>query len=141
MDTRTAVDLFLSSLSEHDPGKALREVADDVAVAIYPLGVLGTGKDLIEKVIRDLLVAFPDLIVSTKNIVVTGDSATAEVKLEGTQAADFAGIVNQDKHIDIDGAWHITVVGEQISEIEGYWCQQQVYRRLGVKRFDQVALV
>jgi hypothetical protein len=25
--------------------------------------------------------------------------------------------------------------------VSAYWCQQQLYRRLAVKRFDQVALV
>lgn len=141
MATARAAEQFLTALADHDLDAALNVVADDPAVAIHPLGVLGTGRHLIEGVLREILTAFPDLLVTVKKMVVTGTSVTAEVKLEGTQAADFAGIVNQDKHIDIDGAWRFTVTGERITEVEGYWCQQQVYRRLGVKRFDQIALV
>jgi len=29
----------------------------------------------------------------------------------------------------------------RIVAIDAYWCQQQLYRRLGVKRFDQIAIV
>jgi ketosteroid isomerase-like protein len=73
--------------------------------------------------------------------VTTGDSATAEIKVEGNQAAAYAGAINQEKHLDLDEAWHFRVTDGQISLVDAYWCQQQLYRRLGVKRFDQVSIV
>jgi ketosteroid isomerase-like protein len=66
---------------------------------------------------------------------------TALFKAEGTQAADYAGAINQEKHLDIDQAWRFTVAGGQITEVHAYWCQGQLYRRLAVKRFDEIAIV
>jgi ketosteroid isomerase-like protein len=66
---------------------------------------------------------------------------TALVKVEGTQAGEYAGVVNQEKHLDLDEAWRFTVAGGAITAVTAYWCQQQLYRRLAVKRFDQVAIV
>ena len=60
---------------------------------------------------------------------------------DGTQAADYLGAVNQEKHVDLDQAWRFAVGRDQITEVHAYWCRQQLLRRLGVKRFDQVAIV
>jgi hypothetical protein len=32
------------------------------------------------------------------------------------------------------------VDGGAITQVTAYWCQQQLYRRLAVKRFDQIAI-
>jgi hypothetical protein len=60
--------------------------------------------------------------------------------VEGTQAAHYAGAINQEKHLDIDQAWRFTVTGGLISGVSAYWCQRQLYRRLAVKRFDAIAI-
>lgn len=141
MSAREVADGFLDGLAGRDTAKALADVAEDVAISIHPLGITGTGREQLGSILAELLTAFPDLLVTVKKTVVTGDRVTAEVKLEGTQAADFSGIVNQEKHIDVDGAWHFKVAGHAITQVDGYWCQQQIYRRLGVKRLDQLAIV
>ena len=141
MSARETADGFLDGLARRDVALATAEVAGDVAVAIYPLGVAGSGRALLDDCLRELFTAFPDLLVTVKKTVVTGAFVTAEVKLEGTQAAGFAGIVNQEKHIDVDAAWRLRILDGVITEVDGFWCQQQVYRRLGVKRLDQLAIV
>jgi predicted ester cyclase len=141
MSARETADGFLGGLTRRDVTLATACVADDVTVAVPPLGVAGSGRALLAGALRELFTAFPDLLVTVKKTVVTGASVTAEVKLEGTQAAGFAGIVNQEKHIDVDAAWRLTVAGGVITGVDGFWCQQQVYRRLGVKRLDQLAIV
>src|SRR5262249_59109409 len=119
---------------------AMEPVADDVNVIVYPFAIGDEGTGALRAVLDDLLTAFPDLRVTTKSLIVTGDVVTAEIKVEGTQAADYAGAVNQEKHIDLDQAWRFAVGGDQITEVHVYWCRQQLLRRLGVKRFDQVAI-
>jgi len=47
---------------------------------------------------------FPDLAISISRVITTGDVVTALFKAEGTQAADYAGAINQEKHVDIDQA-------------------------------------
>ena len=81
------------------------------------------------------------VVVAGLVLAVPGAAPAAEIKLDGTQAADYAGAVNQAKHVDLDQAWRFAVSGDQITEVHVYWCRQQLLRRLGVKRFDQVAIV
>jgi hypothetical protein len=76
-----------------------------------------------------------------RRVIVTGDVVTALLKVEGTQAAAYAGVVNQEKHIDLDQAWRFVISDGVLSAVSAFWCQQQLYRRLAVKRFDQVAIV
>ena len=109
-------------------------------MTVHPLGIGGRGPDVLGVVLGDMIRAFPDLLVTTGRVITTGDVVTVLVKVEGTQAADYAGAINQEKHLDIDQAWRFTATGGVITGVTAYWCQQQVYRRLAVKRFDAIAI-
>jgi steroid delta-isomerase-like uncharacterized protein len=136
-----AVRDFLDALGRRDVEAALSLTAADVAVTVHPLGVKGTGHAALRPVLAGLAGAFPDLLLTVRRLITTGDVVTALVKVEGTQAGEYAGVVNQEKHLDLDEAWRFTVAGGAITAVTAYWCQQQLYRRLAVKRFDQVAIV
>ena len=133
------VQAFLDGFARRDAAAALATVDPQAAVTIHPLGVRG-GRDALRAVLDDLIRAFPDLLVSTGRVITTGHVVTALIKVEGTQAADYAGAINQEKHLDIDQAWRFSVTGGLITGVTAYWCQQQLYRRLAVKRFDAIAI-
>ena len=60
---------------------------------------------------------------------------------EGRQAGDFLAVANQEKQFDLDQAWMLTVTpDDRISAVIAYWDQNQLYRRLGVKRLDQITI-
>ena len=132
---------FLDAFGRRDVDTAVARVADDVRVTAHGLGLRGQGVAAIREILGDIARAFPDLRVTTKRILRTGDVLTAELKVEGTQAAPYAGAINQEKHLDLDEAWRFEVRDGRIVAIDAYWCQQQLYRRLGVKRFDQISIV
>jgi ketosteroid isomerase-like protein len=132
---------FLTGFTNADVDAALAAVADDVRVTVHGLGVRENGIESIRHVLTDIVAAFPNLRLTTKRVVRTGDVVTAELKVEGTQAADYAGAINHEKHLDLDEAWRFEVRDGRIYAVDAYWCQQQLYRRLGVKRFDQIAIV
>jgi hypothetical protein len=134
------VQAFLDAFARHDLGAALAEVSPQAAITVHPLGIGGRGPGVLGVVLGDLLRAFPDLIMTTGQVITTGDVVTALIKVEGTQAADYAGAINQEKHLDIDQAWRFTVTAGVITGVAAYWCQQQLYRRLAVKRFDAIAI-
>ena len=135
------VERFLAALGARAP-EAAALAAPDVAVAVYPLSVDATGRTALQQVLSDLVRAFPDLLITVSRVIATdGGVVTALFKAEGTQAADYAGAINQEKHLDIDQAWRFTVSGGRITSVRAYWCQAQLYRRLAVKRFDEIAIV
>lgn len=132
---------FLTGFTNSDVDAALAAVADDVRVTVHGLGVRDTGVQSVRQVLTEIVAAFPNLRLTTKRVLRTGDVVTVEIKVEGTQAAEYAGAINQEKHLDLDEAWRFEVRDGRIVALDAYWCQQQLYRRLGVKRFDQIAIV
>jgi steroid delta-isomerase-like uncharacterized protein len=132
---------FLDAFAEHDVAAAVALADPQVAVLVHPLGVRAADRAGLQTVLTDLITAFPDLLLTMHRVIVTGDVVTALLRVEGTQAAAYAGAVNQEKHIDLDQAWRFVIEDGLITAVSAYWCQQQLYRRLAVKRFDQVAIV
>lgn len=138
---RQTVEAFLTGFRHLDVDAALSTIADDARVTVHPLQVVGGEKDVMRTLLQDIARSFPDLLLKVRSVLELGDVVVAEVKIEGTQAADFLGVINQEKHLDIDTAWRFTTTGDQITGIDVYWCQNQLYRRLAVKRTDQIAIV
>lgn len=138
---RQTVEAFLTGFRHLDVGAALTTVSDDARVTVHPLQVVDGDKEVIGTLLQDIARSFPDLILKVRSVLELERVVVAEVKIEGTQAADFLGVLNQEKHLDIDTAWRFTVTGDEITRIEAFWCQNQLYRRLAVKRTDQVSIV
>jgi ketosteroid isomerase-like protein len=141
MNTPTqSVEAFLAAFARHDVDAAMALVDSQAAVTIHPFCLNDKGTDVLRGVLADLVRAFPDLIISVSRVIGTGDVVTALFKAEGTQSADYAGAINQEKHLDIDQAWRFVTAGGLITGIDAYWCQAQLYRRLAVKRYDEIAI-
>jgi steroid delta-isomerase-like uncharacterized protein len=134
------VETFLDALVRHDVDAAMALVDSQAAVTVHPFGLHDKGADVLRTVLADLERAFPDLMVTVSRVIATGDVVTALFKAEGTQSADYAGAINQEKHLDIDQAWRFVVADGLITEVAAYWCQAQLYRRLAVKRYDEIAI-
>ena len=134
------VQSFLDAFAQHDVKAAVSAADPQVTVTVHPLGLHATGAEVLHEVLTDLVRAFPDLMISVSRVIVTGDVVTALFKAEGTQAASYAGAINQEKHLDIDQAWRFTVANGLITEVSAYWCQAQLYRRLAVKRYAEIAI-
>ena len=132
------VETFLDALVRHDVGAAMALVDSQAAVTVHPFGLHDKGADVLRTVLADLERAFPDLMVTVSRVIVTGDVVTVLFKAEGTQSADYAGAINQEKHLDIDQAWRFVVADGLITNVAAYWCQAQLYRRLAVKRYDEI---
>jgi steroid delta-isomerase-like uncharacterized protein len=134
------VQAFLDAFARHDIDAAIALADPQVSVTVHPLGVRERGADALRQVLADLARGFPDLVITVSRVITTGDVITALFKAEGTQAAGYAGAINQEKHLDIDQAWRFVVANGLITEVAAYWCQAQLYRRLAVKRYDEIAI-
>jgi len=134
------VQAFLDALARHDVDAAMALVDSHVSVTVHPFGLREGGADALRTVLADLVRAFPDLVISVSRVITTGDVVTALFKAEGSQAADYAGAINQEKHLDIDQAWRFVISDSLIAAVDAYWCQAQLYRRLAVKRYDEIAI-
>jgi steroid delta-isomerase-like uncharacterized protein len=134
------VQEFLAALARRDVDAAIALVDSQAAVTVHPFGLHDKGADVLRAVLADLVRAFPDLMIGVGRVIATGDVVTALFKAEGTQSADYAGAMNQEKHLDIDQAWRFVVIDGLITNVDAYWCQAQLYRRLAVKHYDEIAI-
>ena len=134
------VQAFLDAFARHDVDAAMALVDSHVSVTVHPFGLHEGGADALRTVLADLVRAFPDLVINDSRVITTGDVVTALFKAEGSQAADYAGAINQEKHLDIDQAWRFVISDGLIAAVDAYWCQAQLYRRLAVKRYDEIAI-
>ena len=134
------VEAFLDAFARHDVDAAMALVDSQAAVTVHPFGIDTRGADALRAVLADLVRAFPDLMISVSRVITTGDVVTALFKAEGTQAASYVGAINQEKHLDIDQAWRFLVADGLITEVTAYWCHAQLYRRLAVKRYDEISI-
>ena len=142
MSAHTVTREFFDHMQAGDVEGILSMMRPDAAVFLVPLEINGSmaggGGDYLHELAR----AFPDLVVDVRRLFVTADStALAEITLEGIQADAFLGAASLDKHVHLDQAWMLQVTpGDQISGITAYWDQNQLYRRLGVKRLDKITI-
>ena len=134
------VQAFLDAFARHDVDAAMAVVHSRVSVTVHPLDVHEQAADALRTVLDDLMRAFPDLIINVSRVITTGDVVTALLRAEGTQAASYAGAINTEKHLDIEQAWRFAVGGGLITAVAVYWCQAQLYRRLAVKRYDEISI-
>ena len=139
-DARALALKLCERLSSRDLEGVNALIVAKAEVDFGPAGICGTYSEKGAKFFRDLISAFPDLRLTVHSIVANSETAVIEITVEGTQGADFLGIHNQQKHIDVDQAWVITAAHGRITSIRAYWCQTQLYRRLGVKRLDQISI-
>lgn len=133
---------FFDHMQAAEVDAIIHMVTPDAAVSLVPLKVRGSMVVEGLNYLRELAKAFPDLGIRLRRLFVTTDNtAVAEITIEGTQAGAFLGAVNQEKHVDLDQAWMLEVTpDDRISAVTAYWDCNQLYRRLGVKRLDKIAI-
>lgn len=142
MSANDPASVFWQAIAARDVEAAFTVVDDAAEVTIPPAGIQGTAAKEGREFFAATVNAFPDLMLTVKRSFTGTDGVTVtELKMEGTQAADYLGVVNQEKHMDIDQVWLLRAEGGGLRSITGYWDQNMLYRRLAVKRLDQVAIV
>ena len=132
---------FFARMDARDANGVLALVTPHAKVTLLPLKLQGDAEHVGRRYFEQLASAFPDLSVRVRRLFVGNDNTVvAEITIAGTQAADFFGINNQEKLMDLDQVWFLHVNDAVIDRIEAYWCQNRLYRRLGVKRLDHVTI-
>jgi steroid delta-isomerase-like uncharacterized protein len=142
MSARSLAEKFFGLIEAGEVDEILGLMTPDATVSLVPLNRHGPMAAEGASYLRELSRSFPDLLVRVRRLFVTGDNtAVAEITIDGTQADAFLAVANQEKHVDLDQAWMLMVTpDDRISAVIAYWDQNQLYRRLGVKRLDKVTI-
>jgi ketosteroid isomerase-like protein len=141
-NARRLAEKFFGHMAAGEVDEILGMMTPDASASLVPLNRHGPIAADGAYYLRELTRSFPDLVVRIRRLFVTADNtAVAEINIDGTQTDDFLAVANQEKHFDLDQAWMLEVThDERISAVIAYWDQNQLYRRLGVKRLDQITI-
>jgi steroid delta-isomerase-like uncharacterized protein len=142
LSARSLAEQFFVQMQAGEVDEMLGMMTPDATVSLVPLNRHGSMTADGAYYLRELARSVPDLLVRVRRLFVTGDNtAVAEITIDGTQAGEFLGVANQEKQFGLDQAWMLTVTpDDRISAVIAYWDQNQLYRRLGVKRLDKVTI-
>ena len=142
MSARSLAEKFFGHMEAGDVDEILGMMTPDATVFLVPLNRHGPMAAEGASYLRELARSFPDLLVRVRRLFVTADNtAVAEITIDGTQADDFLEVANQEKQFDLDQAWMLKITpDDRISAVIAYWDQNQLYRRLGVKRLDKITI-
>jgi predicted ester cyclase len=133
--------VFIDSLARHDVDGALTACAPHCSIHIVPLELEGAIHAEGRRFFESWINAFPDLTLATRRMFATHDDIVAvETTFDGTQASSFLGAINQEKHVDLDEAWLLRTRADRVEAVKLFWCQNQLYRRLAVRRLDRVTI-
>jgi steroid delta-isomerase-like uncharacterized protein len=139
---RGTAEKFFRHMQAGEVDEVLGLMTPDATVSLAALNRHGPMAADGASYLRELAGAFPDLLVRVRRLFATADrTAVAEITIEGTQAGDFLALANQEKHLELDQAWMLTITtDDRISAVVAYWDQNQLYRRLGVRRLDKITI-
>jgi steroid delta-isomerase-like uncharacterized protein len=142
LSARSLAEKFFGHMEAGEVDEILVMMTPDATVSLVPLNRHGPMAADGASYLRELARSFPDLLVRVRRLFVTADNtAVAEITINGTQAEDFVAVANQEKQFDLDQAWMLKVTpDDRISAVIAYWDQNQLYRRLGVRRLDQITI-
>jgi ketosteroid isomerase-like protein len=142
LSARSLAEKFFAHMEAGEVDELLSMMTPGATVSLVPLKRHGPMTADGAYYLRELARSFPDLLVRVRRLFVTGDNtAVAEITIDGTQADDFLAVANQEKQFDLDQAWMLRVTpDDRISAVTAYWDQNQLFRRLGVKRLDKITI-
>ena len=131
---------FFDAFNEHDLDAALSMLTAGASVDLEPAGWVSARPAELRAFLSEVLAAFPDAEFRIRRTARLGDgSVFVEGVLAGNQRARFLGAPHQGAYLSIAQAWVLGTDAGAITSIAGYWSQDTVFRRLGVRHVDELS--
>jgi len=81
----------------------------ETAIADSPMQGRVEGRARIQEIYVSWFTSFPDLVYTSKALVIDGDRAAQFFNIRGTQSAPFGGVPATGRRLDINGAMLFTI--------------------------------
>jgi steroid delta-isomerase-like uncharacterized protein len=103
MDNEATMRQFYDFANDHDIEGFASLISDDlVEHAEAPPGIPQT-KEGVKQFFAMYFAAFPDLRMDVQDVISSGDTGVARVRVTGTNTGDFMGMPATGKAIDVEG--------------------------------------
>jgi predicted ester cyclase len=126
---------FHDAVNTRDPqliAKTIDEIVDPDLIFHVPAPVDATGAQLFKLVWAALLRAFPDLEVTTEDVIAEGDKVVYRNTVTGTHLGEYRGLAPTGKSITYNEIFIIRFAGGRIAEIWGVVDVYGQMQQLGV---------
>jgi len=111
--------------------KTVDEVVAPDALIRTPLPIEATGPALLKEVFRRLHRAFPDLRITTEDLIAEGDKVVARNTVSGTHQGEYMGLPPTGKSITYNEIFIVRFAGGRIAETWGVVDILSQLRQLG----------
>jgi steroid delta-isomerase-like uncharacterized protein len=111
------VDVVSESLDIYNPGLDGGEVHDRESYAAY---------------LREGRSAFPDMQIAIEEIVASGDTVMAEVRITGTHEGEFKGLPPTGRSVHIRGMGKFSITDGTVEECHLYYDSREMATQLGM---------
>lgn len=124
---------YFEAWNRHDP-TSIVTLFTESGTYRDPVVATGLAGSAIADYAGGLFTAFPDLTFEVVSMAVTGaDIVAAQWLMRGTNTGSFAGNPPTGHTVALPGADFVTVEGEQIRSVQGYFDQKTFVEQLGLQ--------
>ena len=133
MNNLNVANRYFDAWNDHDPAAVAAAFTDGGTYSDPASGGVLTGKAIGEYA-GGLFAAFPDLSFEIVSAASTGEnSVSAQWVMKGTNSGSFAGRLPTGGSISLPGADFITIEGEKVRSVQGYFDQRTLVEQLGLQ--------
>lgn len=110
-----------------------REAVAESVVVADPLAGEVRGRDALEAFVREFRTAFPDLRITTDELLASEDDLVMiEWTATGTHEGAFEDIPPTEREIDITGMSTVVIADGEVQEDRIYYDRQELFEQLGL---------
>lgn len=115
-DTSTLMRQFYDEVVNHGRIELLDEIVADDFVEHEEFPGMPQGKDGVKEFVSMMRSGFPDLRFDVEDVVASGDTAVARVRMRGTHEGTFMGVPASGRKIDVPTIDWVRFRGDQVIE-------------------------
>ena len=135
-EARKVVDTWYAAWALHEPERIDGIFTDDGVYEDVAGGAVRRGKGEIKQLLRAAFAFAPDFRVTLRSLAVSGDTATTEWEIEGTQTAPTGvGSIGQlpatGRTFRLRGASVLLLGSGRIARVTDYYDMATLWRQLG----------
>ena len=132
MDLTAAERTWVEGLNRGDVSAADLAFAPDCVIHINGGPAPSLDRDGFKDMLRGLLAAFPDLVLTVEDQVVAGDRVATRWNAVGTHDGPFGPVPATGRRIRVDGLILDRMVDGKIAERWELWDQMALLQQLGL---------
>ena len=128
---------FDAAMASRDLDRIMSFFAEDCLVDDFTMGIMNQGKAEVKASLKESFNAFPDLKITIKTQIISGNRVASEWAMTGTHTGSSLRGPATGKYISIPGASFMEIQDGRIKRYRGYYNRMLFLKQLGFRLVPQ----